>query len=177
MLIIRLRRVGKAKKASYRFIISEKARDTKGDYLEELGTFDPHAKEGGLKIKTERVKYWLDKGTQLSDTVHNLFLSAGLIPGKKRRSVYLTERRKKKIAEKKGAAASAAEATAAKAAKVEAPAAPAETAPAPAEVATPAPVVVAPAETPAAVAEPTPTPAAEAAPAVAPTETTPPAQA
>lgn len=124
MLIIRLRRVGKAKKPTYRLIISEKARDTKGDYLEDLGSFNPHAKEGGLKINAERVQYWLSKGAKVSDTIHNLFLGAGLATGKKRRSVYLTERRKKKIAEKKGAAS--AEATAAKAVKTETPAPPAE---------------------------------------------------
>lgn len=103
MLTIRLQRVGKTKHASYRLIISEKARDTQDVYLELLGTFDPHAKEGGIKFKADRIKYWIDKGAETSDTVHNLLVESNIIEGKKKKSVYLSGTRKTKIAEKKKA--------------------------------------------------------------------------
>jgi len=118
MLIIRLQRVGKTKKPVYRLIISEKARDTKGTYLELLGTYNPHDKANGLLPKTDRIKYWISKGAQMSETVNNLFVKAGLVVGKKQRSVHISKKRQVKIAEKKKAAAP----------KVEAPVAtPAET--------------------------------------------------
>jgi len=108
MLIIRLQRVGKRKFPTYRLIVSEKARDTKGTYLEALGTFNPHVKENGFKPITERIKYWLSKGAQTSGTLNNLFIAQGLIEGKKMKSVCLSERRKKKLAEKSKAKAEAA---------------------------------------------------------------------
>jgi small subunit ribosomal protein S16 len=105
MLTIRLQRVGKKKYATYRLIISEKARDTHGKYLELLGSFNPHAKEGGLVVKADRIKYWLGTGAQMSNTVHNLFLTNNLIADKKKKkSVFISKKRAEKIKTKKQAA-------------------------------------------------------------------------
>lgn len=105
MLMLRLQRIGKAKKATYRLIVSEKARDTQGMYLENIGTYNPHAKENQFQPKTDRIKYWIEKGAQASDTVHNLLINAGISKEKKKKSVYLSTKRKKKIEEKKKAGA------------------------------------------------------------------------
>ncbi|OGH68802.1 MAG: 30S ribosomal protein S16 [Candidatus Magasanikbacteria bacterium RIFCSPLOWO2_02_FULL_44_11] len=153
MLAIRLQRVGKKKLAQYRLIINEKARDTKDVYLELLGTYNPHAKENAFQPKTDRILYWLGKGAQASPTVNNLLVSAGLVKGKKEKSVFLSQKRQKKLGEKKPAEAPAATAPAATPAiaapapeapaKPEAPVAPAPEAPAKPE--TPAAPEVAPA--------------------------------
>ena len=108
MLIIRLQRIGKAKKATYRLIVSEKARDTQGMYLENVGTYNPHAKENQFQPKADRIKHWIEKGAQTSDTVHNLLVTAGISKEKKKKSVYLSTKRKKKLEEKKKAGAPAA---------------------------------------------------------------------
>lgn len=118
MLTIRLQRVGKKKVASYRLVVSEKARDTQDRYLELLGTFDPHAKENQFKPIAERIQYWISKGSQTSPTVHNLLVKAGVIKGKKEKSVFLSKKRSAKLAEK------------AKAGKTETPAPAAPVAPA-----------------------------------------------
>jgi small subunit ribosomal protein S16 len=97
MLTIRLQRVGKTKLSAYRFIISEKGRDTHGRYLENLGNFNPHDNKNGLVLKTERIKYWLEKGAQTSDTVHNIFVAQGLIQGKKKNTVKISKKRAEKI--------------------------------------------------------------------------------
>lgn len=81
MLIIRLSRIGKKKHPTFRIIISEKTKDTKGDYLELLGSYNPHTNEA--KIKAERVKYWLSKGAKMSGTINNLFINKKVIEGKK----------------------------------------------------------------------------------------------
>lgn len=105
MLAIRLQRVGKKKFATYRIIVSEKARDTWGDYLEQLGTFNPHAKEAQLLPDTERILFWIGKGAQPSPTLHNLFVNAGIITEKKKKSVFISKKRAVKIAAKKASAA------------------------------------------------------------------------
>jgi small subunit ribosomal protein S16 len=101
MLTIRLQRNGKAGHPIYRLIVSEKTRDTYGTYLENLGIYNPHAKENAFQPKADRIKYWLEKGAQTSETVHNLLVTGGIITGKKKKSVYLSAKRKAKVAEKK----------------------------------------------------------------------------
>ena len=109
MLIIRLQRVGKTKSPTYRFIVSEKARDTKGTYLELLGNCNPTEKDNKITVNAERVKYWISKGAQMSNTFNNLFLKNGIISGTKKKSVYLSEDRKKKMGEKSAAVKDAAD--------------------------------------------------------------------
>lgn len=79
MLIIRLSRRGKKKQPTYRIVISEKFKDLWGDFLEDLGFYNPKTKEA--RFKEERIKDWLSKGAQLSPTVHNLLVDRGLIKG------------------------------------------------------------------------------------------------
>ena len=121
MLIIRMQRVGKKKFATYRLIISEKARDTQGAYLEALGTYNPHAKENSFLPNIERIKYWLSKGALVSDTLNNLLVANKIIEGKKKKSVFLSKARQVKLADKKKVSAEAqVKAEADKAAKAEA---------------------------------------------------------
>lgn len=101
MLAIRLQRIGKKKFPTYRLIVSEKAWDTKGTYLEALGSFNPHVKEGGFKPDIERVNHWLKVGAMPSNTVNNLLVNAGVIKGEKKKSVFISQSRAKKLAEKK----------------------------------------------------------------------------
>ena len=81
MLTIRLSRVGKKNKPTYRIIISEKSKDPYGRALEILGSYNPHTKE--LIIKADRVKYWLTVGAGMSATINNLLIGRGIIEGKK----------------------------------------------------------------------------------------------
>lgn len=102
MLMLRLQRVGKTKRPTYRLVVSEKARDTQAGSLENLGYYNPVDKDKKLEFKAERIKYWLSVGAKASDTVHNLLLKNGIISGgKKKRSVFLSKKRKAKIEEEK----------------------------------------------------------------------------
>lgn len=102
MLILRLQRIGKAKRPTYRLIVSEKRHDTQRGSLEILGTYNPVEKNKTVDFKADRIKYWLSVGAQMSNTVNNLLLNAGVIEGKKKKSVTITDKRRKKIADKKG---------------------------------------------------------------------------
>lgn len=81
MLSIRLSRVGKKNKPTYRLVIMEKARDPYGHALEILGSYNPHSKE--LQTKADRINYWLKNGAKMSPTVNNLLIEQGIIKGEK----------------------------------------------------------------------------------------------
>jgi len=103
MLTIRLSRVGKRKQPSYRFIVSEKGRDPWGKVLEILGQYNPRTEPPTLILNEDRVKYWIGKGAQTSETVWNILVDRKVVEGEKRRKVVVSTRRKEKIAKKNAA--------------------------------------------------------------------------
>jgi len=102
MLMIRLSRVGKSKQGTFRLIINEKTKDTRGDYLENLGIYNPRSKE--VNLKADRIKYWLGKGAKASDTVHNLLVSQKVIEASKKKVPVGKSKAKGGAEEKKPAA-------------------------------------------------------------------------
>ena len=102
MLTIRLSRVGKKNRPTYRIVISEKAKDPYGRALEILGSYDPHNKN--LKVDDDRVRYWISKGSQMSPTINNLFIDNKIIEGEKKKATKTATKKniaKQKEAEKK----------------------------------------------------------------------------
>jgi len=97
MLKIRLTRRGKKNKAFFRVVVAEHTSPIKGKFLENLGFLNPHTKE--KEFKADRIKYWIEKGAQCSDTVHNLLVSNGVVDGPKR----AVKIKKKAVEEKKEA--------------------------------------------------------------------------
>lgn len=130
MVVIRLARFGKKNHPTYRLVVSDKQKDTKGTYLEQVGVYDPHTSPATLTVKADRIKYWVGVGAQPSPTVHNLLVDQKLIDAPK-----LVIARAKKSAEPKATETpkteAPAETPAAGEPKAETPAAsPAEAAPA-----------------------------------------------
>lgn len=82
MLKIRLQRIGRINSPAYRVIVTEHTRGPKtGNFVEKVGSYNPKSKERTLN--EERITYWISKGAQLSGTMHNMLISAGIIKGKK----------------------------------------------------------------------------------------------
>jgi len=82
MLKIRLQRIGRKNDPSFRVVLTDSKNSTKsGKFLEILGTYDP--KSGERKLEAEKIKYWISKGSKLSDTLHNFLVSDKVIEGKK----------------------------------------------------------------------------------------------
>ncbi|TSC56091.1 MAG: small subunit ribosomal protein S16 [Parcubacteria group bacterium Gr01-1014_18] len=122
MLCIKLSRRGKNKQPTYRLVVTEKQRDPFGDVLETLGNYNPRAKGTQYSLDAERITYWISKGAQPSDTVHNLLVTAGIIKEKKRNVSSLTKairEERKKVADAEAAAKKAAAAPKAEAVKPE----------------------------------------------------------
>ncbi|MBS1840579.1 MAG: 30S ribosomal protein S16 [Acidobacteria bacterium] len=71
MLTIRLSRIGKKKKPFYRVVVIERTRPRDGRVVDAVGTYDPLQKPAGIKLDADRVKHWLSKGAQPSDTVRS----------------------------------------------------------------------------------------------------------
>lgn len=71
MLTIRLARIGKKKKPYYRVVVIESSRARNGRYVENVGTYDPLKKPAEIKLNAERIKHWLGRGAQPSDTVRS----------------------------------------------------------------------------------------------------------
>lgn len=82
MLAIRLKRTGRTNDPSFKIVVGEKIYSPKsGKHFAYLGSYNPKTK--AATIDADAAKEWIKKGAQLSDTVHNLFLSKGIISGKK----------------------------------------------------------------------------------------------
>ena len=82
MLKIRMQRIGRINQPSYRIVVTEHTTAPKaGKFVEKLGTYNPRTK--AKTLNTERIKYWMSVGAQPSGTMHNMFVSAGILTGKK----------------------------------------------------------------------------------------------
>ncbi len=111
MVTIRLSRTGKRHAPQYRIVVQQKQTDPWSPAIEVLGTYNPRTNPSTINLKEDRIKEWIANGAQPSETVHNLFVNAGLIEGKKKKAVTISNKRKAKMSEK---AAAAEEAKAAK---------------------------------------------------------------
>jgi small subunit ribosomal protein S16 len=76
---IRLRRAGRKKQPTYRVVVADSRSPRDGKFIEILGQYAPRTGEQALKLKSERVNYWLDNGAQPTDTVRSLLRKAGIL--------------------------------------------------------------------------------------------------
>lgn len=96
----------------YRINAIEKQTKRDGKVLENLGWYDPTAKDAAkqLFLKTDRVKHWLEHGAQPSDTVMDMLSKQGLVDGEAWKAQRQARVDAKKKREEKAAAAAAASA-------------------------------------------------------------------
>ena len=69
---IRMSRHGAKKKPFYRIVVSDRRFPRDGRYIEQVGTYDPSAATGGLKLNRDKVETWIKKGAKPSQTVSEL---------------------------------------------------------------------------------------------------------
>ena len=78
MVKIRLKRFGAAKRPCYRIVVQDSRKPRDGTTIEEIGTYDPIAKDAQVSINEERAKYWVGVGAQPTEVVRKLFSKKGL---------------------------------------------------------------------------------------------------
>jgi small subunit ribosomal protein S16 len=75
-------RAGTKKRPYFRIVVTNSRSPRDSKFIERLGTYNPLLESGNeqrVVINTERAKYWLSQGAQLSDRVHLFFNKAGLV--------------------------------------------------------------------------------------------------
>jgi len=72
MLVIRMRRAGSKKRPFFRVVVTEHSSPRDGRFVEVVGHYKATTKPETIVLDGERVKYWLSKGAQPSDTVRTL---------------------------------------------------------------------------------------------------------
>ena len=72
MVKIRLFRTGKKHQPSYRIVATDSRRKRDGKTLEIIGFYDPKTTPVTVRIKRDRLDYWLNHGAQLTNTVRKL---------------------------------------------------------------------------------------------------------
>ncbi|KKQ60837.1 MAG: 30S ribosomal protein S16 [Candidatus Moranbacteria bacterium GW2011_GWD2_38_7] len=82
MLTIRFSRVGRKNRAQFRVVLQQHTAAPTGRHVAVLGSYDPHQKVAVLKA--DKIKEWIAKGAQVSDSAYNLFVREGIVEGKKR---------------------------------------------------------------------------------------------
>ena len=74
---IRMKRVGAKNKPVFRIVVADGRSPRDGKFIEELGTYQPRNKGTNFTLDLDRVKYWLSKGAQPSETVASFIKRAG----------------------------------------------------------------------------------------------------
>lgn len=70
---IRLKRFGTKKRPFYRVVVMDSRTPRDGRALDEVGLYHPIATEGAqFRFDEQKVRDWLDKGAQPTDTVRKL---------------------------------------------------------------------------------------------------------
>ena len=73
---IRLTRVGATKRPSYRVVAIDRRRARDGRALEILGFYDPLTEPATVRLETDKIKAWIGRGAQPSETVVKLMRQA-----------------------------------------------------------------------------------------------------
>ena len=82
---IRLKRMGRRHKPSYRVAVVDGRRARDSQVIEEVGSFDPMVIDERRQTtrKADRIQYWISVGAQPSDTVRRMLVKHGVIEGDK----------------------------------------------------------------------------------------------
>ena len=67
---IRLARHGAKKKPYYRIVAADIESPRDGRFLEMLGTYNPLQDPAEVNLKSDRIKYWMDKGAKKGSIYH-----------------------------------------------------------------------------------------------------------
>jgi small subunit ribosomal protein S16 len=69
---IRLARVGRRNVSRFRVVAIDGRTQRDGKFLEVIGTYNPQAAPKQFTLNSDRIAYWIEKGAEVSETVHNL---------------------------------------------------------------------------------------------------------
>jgi small subunit ribosomal protein S16 len=83
---IRLTRVGATKQPAYRVVVTDSRNARDGRPIETIGHYNPRRDPVEFVVDAEKIKSWLAKGAEPSDTVARLLQGAGILPKTERKA-------------------------------------------------------------------------------------------
>ena len=75
---VRLTRVGSKKNPIWRVVVADQRSPRDGRIIESVGRYNPQTEPSEIVIDEERVKHWLDRGAQPTNTVKKLLRTKGI---------------------------------------------------------------------------------------------------
>ena len=75
---IRLTRVGARNNPIWRVVATDQRNPRDGRFIEVLGHYNPQTDPSTIELDEERVRTWIAKGAQPSNTVKNLMKAKGI---------------------------------------------------------------------------------------------------
>lgn len=74
---IRLRRMGRKNRPSYRIVVADSRSPRDGRFIEALGHYDPLTDPVTIKVDEDLARKWLEDGAEPSETVRSIFSRLG----------------------------------------------------------------------------------------------------
>ncbi len=75
---IRLTRVGSKKNPIYRVVAADSRSPRDGKFIEIVGRYNPQTDPSTIDLDEDKIKAWLDKGAQPTDSVRRLMKAKNL---------------------------------------------------------------------------------------------------
>jgi small subunit ribosomal protein S16 len=75
---IRLARVGSKKNPIYRVVVADSRAPRDGRFIEIVGRYNPQTQPSTIDLDGDKIRDWISKGAQPSDSVRRLLKSQGL---------------------------------------------------------------------------------------------------
>jgi small subunit ribosomal protein S16 len=82
MIRIRLKRIGKKRHPFYRLVVADKPDKRDGRFIENLGSYDPHADPPSIVVDGDLAKAWIARGAQPSESAEKILVRAGVLEKK-----------------------------------------------------------------------------------------------
>ena len=78
---LRLKRMGAKKAPRYRIVAIDSRKSRDGEYIEQIGFYNPKTEPATIKVDAELTKKWIANGAQPTDPVRDILVNAGVIAG------------------------------------------------------------------------------------------------
>jgi small subunit ribosomal protein S16 len=75
---IRLARVGSKKNPIYRVVVADSRSPRDGKFIEIVGRYNPQTQPSTIELDDAKVKDWISKGAQPTDSVKRLLKAKGI---------------------------------------------------------------------------------------------------
>ena len=75
---VRLTRVGSKKNPIWRVVVADQRSPRDGRVIETIGRYNPQTEPSEIVIDEDRVRHWIDRGAQPTDTVRKLLKVQGI---------------------------------------------------------------------------------------------------